>query len=102
MAVTRNSLYTLGFKEATNTSNLLEAEVGGYRIFIKIDPQDIAKSTIDYGPKITVKHAGVSNLSREENIVQLECVLRLLRSLRKNRLRGRGFSSRKPITRSSG
>ena len=78
MAVTRNSLYTLGFKEATNTSNLLEAEVGGYRIFIKIDPQDIAKSTIDYGPKITVKHAGVSNLSREENIVQLECVLRLL------------------------
>lgn len=39
----------------------------------------IEYSNIDYGNKIVVEHGGITNLSKEESLVQLECVIRLLK-----------------------
>lgn len=49
-----------------------------YEISIKIDEKNIKKSKIDYGNLILVQNKSTSNLSKEENLVVLDCVDRLL------------------------
>ncbi len=66
----------LGFTE--KGANLFGSDTE-YSIKITIDNTDDKKSKIDYGQKIKVWNATTSNLKQPENLVVLECVLRLLK-----------------------
>lgn len=49
-----------------------------YEIIITLDDLSLKKSKIDYGNKIEVVRGTITNFSRDENLVVLECVNRLL------------------------
>ncbi|MCC5921141.1 MAG: N-6 DNA methylase [Cyclobacteriaceae bacterium] len=68
-------LHKLGF--SLNSDKNLESDTE-YKIIIEID-EDITKSKIDYGSLIIVHHKSTSNLRKPENLVVLECVIRLLK-----------------------
>ena len=72
----RETLHYLGFK--TNADNNLESNTD-YKIIIEIDKTDFLKSKINYGSEIVVHNKSTSNLKKQENLVVLECVLRLLK-----------------------
>lgn len=74
----KSILFVLGFTEDSSNKNLLVYEKNGYEIKIIIDDKDILKSEINYGDKIKVHHTGICSFQKKENIVQLECVIRLL------------------------
>jgi type I restriction enzyme M protein len=57
---------------------LSKVYANNYKIQIKLNQNDQAKSTIDWGDKITVGSSTTSNFSQEETLVVLECVNRLL------------------------
>ena len=69
-------LQKLGF--AKNSEGNLESDTE-YKIVIEIDGADITKSKIDYGNLIVVHNKSTSNLRKQENLVVLECVIRLLK-----------------------
>lgn len=75
----KNKLFALGFRESINQKNTLSLTINDYTISIAIDPKNLSGSVIDYGSKIKVHHKNICNFSKDENIVQLECVIRLLR-----------------------
>ena len=68
----------LGFAES---NNLYSLEINNYIIECGLDIQDnqISSSYINYGDDIIVSHQGICNFSKEEYLVQLECVIRLLK-----------------------
>ena len=72
----REKLIKIGFLE--NESNLFLVEVSGYQISITYNLGKPENSKIDYGSKIKVWHKTVLNLAKDENLVVLECVVRLL------------------------
>jgi len=74
----KEKLFALGFREDSSDANILTNTINNYTLRINLNQDDLAMSTIDYGQKIKVHHGGISNLTKEENIVQLECVIRLL------------------------
>ena len=71
------TLKALGFKVGKTANSLLSNTA--YKITVKVVAKDVASSTIDFGPEITVHHKSACNFLRPENLVTLECVLRLLR-----------------------
>ena len=75
----KNKLFALGFRESITQKNILSLTINDYTISIEIDPKNLSGSVINYGSKIKVHHKNVCNFSKDENIVQLECVIRLLR-----------------------
>jgi len=70
-------LFILGFRENTE-KNTLSLTINDYILSIAIDTDNFSDSVIDYGNKIKVHHKGICNFLKDENIVQLECVIRLL------------------------
>ena len=72
----KEKLIKIGFVEPK--SNLFVIEIGGYQISITYNLERPENSKIDYGPKIKVWHKTTSNLAKDENLVVLECVARLL------------------------
>lgn len=70
-------LAAIGFKKAEETDAL--ASDTAYPIRIKLNQAKPEHSAIDYGAEIKVHHAGGSNFVKPENMVVLECVIRLLR-----------------------
>jgi len=70
-------LSALGFKN-TETADTLVSDTE-YPVTIRLDTTSPLLSAIDYGPDVTVHHKGACNFSRPENLVVLECVLRLLK-----------------------
>ena len=74
----KDKLFTLGFRENSEHRELLSLTINGYIININLDLNNLSNSTIDYGPEIKVHHKYVCNFSKEESLVQLECVIRLL------------------------
>ncbi len=72
-------LKCLGFIESEQDNNLLLSTIDPL-IRIKIDKKEVKKSTIDYmSAGIVVWNKATSNLNKAENLVVLECVLRLLK-----------------------
>jgi len=69
-------LKTLGFKKTDATTMVSDTE---YKIKIKLDNADLKKSKIDYGSEIIVHNKSTSNLKKNENLVVLECVIRLIK-----------------------
>ena len=72
----REKLIKIGFSESNN--NLFIIEVNGYQISIAFNSSSPEKSKIDYGSEIKVWHRAISTLAQDENLVVLECVVRLL------------------------
>lgn len=99
----RKNLETLGFVE--EGSDKLDVTIDAYCISVILDDSNPSKSTIDYGSKIKVWNKSTSNFHHDENIVVLECVLRLLKKgyppklieLEKTWKSGRGTSGRLDI-----
>lgn len=73
----KSELLLLGFIE--ESANNLILTINDYSINIHLDEKKITNSTIDYGNKITVHHKGICSLKKLEFLVQLECVVRLLK-----------------------
>ena len=69
------ALPDLGFAKA---SSKWSRNVAGYTIEVAKDPGNAARMLVDYGTKITVTQKGAASLKNPENLVVLECVLRLL------------------------
>lgn len=69
------TLKLLGFTE-DNDGNLVSPTE--YKITIEVDKTDFSKSKINYGNDIVVHHKSTSNLKKQEKLVVLECVMRLL------------------------
>ncbi len=69
----------LGFIE--KSANFYEIDINNYIMHININAENeqIIYSNIDYGDKIKVEHGGITNFSKQESLVQLECVIRLLK-----------------------
>ena len=69
----------LGFIE--KSTNFYEIDINNYIMHININAENeqIIYSNIDYGDKIKVEHGGITNFSKQESLVQLECVIRLLK-----------------------
>lgn len=74
----KNKLFILGFVEDKSDSRKLSIEINSCKINILLNEEDLTKSTIDYGTKILVHHQGVCTFQKQEYLVQLECVIRLL------------------------
>lgn len=72
----REKLMKIGFSESNN--NLFINEVNGYQISIAFNSSSPEESKIDYGSEIKVWHRAISSLAKDENLVVLECVVRLL------------------------
>ena len=72
----REKLIKIGFSESNN--NLFIIEVNGYQISIAFNSSSPEESKIDYGSEIKVWHRAISSLAKDENLVVLECVVRLL------------------------
>lgn len=73
----KEKLFVLGFRECAN--NNLSLTINNYTITIEINPNNFSNSIINYGLKIKIHHKGICDFSKNENIVQLECVIRLLK-----------------------
>lgn len=75
----RKGLLRLGFIE--KKTNFYEIIINEYAITIDIDTENnqIIGSNINYGNKIVVEHGGITNFTKKESLVQLECVIRLLK-----------------------
>ena len=99
----KEKLIKIGFLEPK--SNLFVIEIGGYQISITYNLGKPENSKIDYGSKIKVWQKSTSNLTKDENLVVLECVVRLLQKgyrpefieLEKTWKSGRGTSGRLDI-----
>lgn len=72
------AISNLGF---VNINNHFIVDIDGYTIMCGFDAinDSVTNSYIDYGDEITVAHQGICDFSKDENLVQLECVIRLLR-----------------------
>lgn len=68
---------SLGFKY--DNENILSLDVNDYKIRIELNHEDFLRSRINYGNKIKVSHKGICNFTKDEYLVQLECVIRLLK-----------------------
>ena len=75
----KKRLFVLGFVENYEDSNELICNINDYFIRVFIDDVNIRDSRIDYGNKIIIHNNVVCSLKKDENLVQLECVIRLLR-----------------------
>ncbi len=75
----KEKLFVIGFREDLENQSVLTINIADYILSIKVDSDNFSKSIIDYGPKINIHHKGICNFLKDENIVQLECVIRLLR-----------------------
>jgi len=69
----------LGFRTSSSESKHYSIDIFGYNIFVELDKLHWQKSVISYGTKIQVHHSVISNFEKLENLVQLECVIRLLK-----------------------
>lgn len=68
----------IGFE---NKDSKYEIIIDDYKIDITFNDDqggNIIDSNINYGDKIIVEHGGITNLTKKESLVQLECVIRLL------------------------
>ena len=74
----RNFLKKLKFFKSNNSYSL---KVHNYVIECGFEVQEnqIISSYINYGDDIIISHQGICNFSKEEYLVQLECVIRLLK-----------------------
>lgn len=70
-------LQLLGFQIEPNTQAIFTSP-SKYAIVVDLRAADSAKFTIHYGEAIKIHHKSTSNLSKPENWVVLECVIRLL------------------------
>jgi hypothetical protein len=70
-------LSALGFNNVETPDTLVSDTE--YPVTVHLDTASPLVSAIDYGPDVTVHHKGACNFSRPENLVVLECVLRLLK-----------------------
>ena len=68
---------SLGFNY--DDEHTLSLDVNDYKIKIEINHEDFSRSHINYGNKIKVSHKGICNFTKDEYLVQLECVIRLLK-----------------------
>lgn len=75
----KNILFILGFRESASNKKVLSLTIDNYTLSITIDKDDFSKSIINYGSKISIHHNNICNFSKKENLVQLECVIRLLK-----------------------
>lgn len=76
----RQFLERIGFHSDDSLNYTID--INSYLINVVVELDDsgnIVNSSIDYGEKILVEHGGITNLSKRESIVQLECVIRLLK-----------------------
>lgn len=76
----KSFLQQLGFE--TDDFKNYNINIDNYSILICLqidESNNVINSNIDYGEKIKVEHGGITNLSKKESIVQLECVVRLLK-----------------------
>ena len=74
-----NQLHILGFHPSSTKDDSFIINLNGYSIMVELDTSHWQRSLINYGTKIKVHHSGVCNFEKPENIVQLECVIRLLK-----------------------
>jgi type I restriction enzyme M protein len=74
-------LENLEFTRITNNPYKYTINIDGYQIECEFDDNNgnVLTSSINYGNSIKVGHSGVCNFSKDEYIVQLECVVRLLK-----------------------
>jgi type I restriction enzyme M protein len=79
VAVTRSqaeeALKYLGFAEVAGTWSVAQS---GHTISVGPDPAKPGRLRVDYGPGLTVHQKGAASLSNPEDLVVLECILRLL------------------------
>ena len=76
----KSFLQQLGFE--TDDFKNYNINIDNYSILICLqidESNNVINSNIDYGEKIKVEHGSITNLSKKESIVQLECVVRLLK-----------------------
>lgn len=78
----KNFLEKVGFQ--VKDVNKFNININNYIINVEVKLEDdntetIIDSSISYGNKILVEHGGITNLSKRESLVQLECVCRLLK-----------------------
>lgn len=73
----QDQLSVLGFVE--KKENVYVCKINNYEIVVTLDPHNIEESTVNYGPYIKVHHNGILKLNKPEHLVQLECVIRLLK-----------------------
>lgn len=69
-----NQLLVIGFKEKNGT--YVYKSNNGYELYVRAKH---GKFRVDYNDKIIVNHKGILNLKKPENLVVLECVVRLLK-----------------------
>ena len=78
----KNFLKAIGFTLKDGESDLIYsktyANFNNYEITLKLNEDDIAKSTIDYGDDIKYGRATTQNLHQKETFVVLECIDRLI------------------------
>jgi type I restriction enzyme M protein len=70
---------TLEWLGLTEAAGEWSVTVGGYTIKVHQDAGKPDRLRVDYGSKLKVSQQGAASLSKPENLVVLECVLRLLR-----------------------
>lgn len=75
----QKNLFRLGFRENSSNKKNLLLTIDDYAISITINTDNFSKSAINYGPKIKVHQSNICDFSKQENLVQLECVVRLLK-----------------------
>lgn len=75
----QDQLHVIGFRPSTSEDNHYFIDINGYNMFIDFDKLHLEKSVINYGTKIQVHHSSICNFEKPENLVQLECVIRLLK-----------------------
>ncbi len=76
LSVVRDTLHAFGFVRKDGV--LRYTSPTGCVLSVELNEAEIPKSRIDYGSDITVHSNVICNLRKEENLVVLECVIRLL------------------------
>jgi len=69
----------IGFTLADGQIDQWSVTINKYQLQVDLSGDEKNKFSIDYGNKITVHRKTTSNFSQNENLVVLECVLRLLK-----------------------
>jgi type I restriction enzyme M protein len=75
----KSILQTLNYQSESGAKDIyFKIYNGEYKIQVKIDENNLSKSTIDWGDKIIVGNRTTSIFAKDETLVVLECIDRLL------------------------